>query len=149
MKKPKDLFRCVKNLCEGILYLHSKDLVHKDIKLNNIVITKENDKIRLKIIDPDDIEKEGSEMIRLSPSRVRLIDLLLFKKATKSLDIYMVGHTIEQLVEEYKKTPDVENLSDEQIKSIKNYIDKCHAFFNKDALSDIVDDMEENYPDIG
>lgn len=148
MKKAKDLFRCVKNLCEGIAYLHSKNFVYKDIKLDNTVITKEEGTIKLKIIDPDEIEEEGTDMIRLHPTRCRLIDWLPFKKATKSLDIYMVGNTIEELLEKYKKTPDVENLSDEQIKSIKNYIDRCHAFFNKDALSYIVGDIEENYPDI-
>ena len=139
MQTPKDLFNCIADLCKGIKYLHDGGFVYRDMKLDNIVITRnENNKVCLRIIDPDEISEVDSEMLNLRPSRTRLIDLLPFAKSTKSLDIYMVGNTIKELLDLYEKTEGVAPLSDKARILVLKFIKDCHALLNGGVLSKII-----------
>jgi serine/threonine protein kinase/formylglycine-generating enzyme required for sulfatase activity len=47
----EERLRLFQQLCEGVQYLHSKQIVHRDLTPRNILVTKEGDVAELKIID--------------------------------------------------------------------------------------------------
>jgi calcium/calmodulin-dependent protein kinase I len=47
----RDAKACMKQLLKGIEYLHSRNIAHRDLKLENLLLMKKNDISRVKIVD--------------------------------------------------------------------------------------------------
>lgn len=39
VEQMKEMARMVKEICEGLRYIHNKDMVHRDLKLENILVS--------------------------------------------------------------------------------------------------------------
>ncbi len=56
----EDCYACIKDICDALVFLHKKNLVHRDIKTLNVLLNaKRNQKLKFKLCDFGLIKAEG------------------------------------------------------------------------------------------
>ncbi|EEB12144.1 mitogen-activated protein kinase ERK-A, putative [Pediculus humanus corporis] len=91
--------RVAKQLASAVDYLHSKDLVHRDVKLDNILVFKTNFS-RIKVCDFGETRKAGSQVLRrnewlpYAPPEVLATKVDETYTAHKSHDVWQYGIVI-------------------------------------------------------
>lgn len=93
----------IKQLCIAASYIHNKNIVHRDIKLENILLF-ENDKIKLTDFDNAIYIKSTSDLMRLAGTVHCLAPESIEKREyTHSVDIWAIGIITYELI--YGYTP--------------------------------------------
>lgn len=95
--------KIIKRIAEGLEYLHSKHVVHRDIKPDNILITPDN---QVKIVDVGiacsipgvDKVMKCSDSIQGTPTFIDPLRLLNITGTTEKSDIFSFGLTLYHLI---------------------------------------------------
>ncbi len=62
-----DMHEWMAQLAHGLSYMHDRQIIHMDLGLNNLLISKSDDKYSIKIADWGDSEKAGSHIVVNEP----------------------------------------------------------------------------------
>ena len=92
------------DICSALLYLHKQNILHRDLKSLNVLISKENNRLRASLTDFG-LSIVKSETITSSNSNTKVLgtlpwlapELLDGKKCTKKSDIYAFGMVLWEL----------------------------------------------------
>ena len=101
-RKDPDLGRkIILEICDALIYIHSKQMVHQDLKLSNILIT--NNGNNVKIIDFGLSLQDSQSELKISGGTKSYAapELLEGKKADVLSDIYSLGKVIEHISQRY------------------------------------------------
>ena len=93
----KETFRIIGELCDALSYIHNKQIVHRDIKPNNILITRDGHHVKLidfGLADKDDfdiLKEPAGTAAFASPEQQRR------NKIDNRSDIYALGKIIQDI----------------------------------------------------
>ena len=93
----KETFRILGELCDALTYIHNKQIVHRDIKPNNILITRDGHHVKLidfGLADKDDfdiLKKPAGTTAFASPEQQKR------NKIDNRSDIYALGKIIQDI----------------------------------------------------
>lgn len=105
---PKDrLYEAFSEICEGIISLHCEGIIHRDIKLSNIMLT---DSGKIKIIDYDAARLKKPEAdkdtVFVGTEGFAAPEQYGFMQTDERSDIYALGVTMKLLLgEQYMRSP--------------------------------------------
>eukprot|EP00966_Prymnesium_polylepis_P009737 224820-Prymnesium_polylepis.1 len=71
----KDAARCIKQVFLAISYLHSQGVVHRDLKLQNLLLTEKDRNSDIKVSQNQEITLD-SQIVRIHLLRARLVTLV-------------------------------------------------------------------------
>jgi serine/threonine protein kinase len=158
----KEVKKLALQIAEGIAYAHNKNVIHKDIKPQNIIVTKEN---TIKILDFG-----IAETLRSSISRINNIattgtlpymppEQILGENISIESDIYSFGITLYELLSGYppfyrgdityqvlnKKPKDIEGISPQMNAFVQKSIEKKQEdrFKSFDIVISILNNLNE------
>ena len=93
----KETFRILGELCDALTYIHNKQIVHRDIKPNNILITRDGHHVKLidfGLADKDDfdiLKEPAGTTAFASPEQQKI------NKIDNRSDIYALGKIIQDI----------------------------------------------------
>lgn len=138
---PYDTLNIIKEIIQGVKYLHSKNIIHRDIKPKNILFSLESNTVKLADFGLSCLENSDN---RFSVSQGTYLYIDPHGESdSKTFDIYSIGVVITEMVCKFKTRMErIENLKnlkkgvvpEDLEKNIKNIIYKC-----------ICDDVESRY----
>jgi len=127
-----DALNIIKEIIQGVKYLHSKNIVHRDIKPKNILFSLESNTVKLADFGLSCLENSDKRLI--TPNGTYLYIDPHGDLNSKSYDIYSLGVVITELVYKFKtrmeRVEQLKKLKNGVIpikleKNIKNIITKC------------------------
>ncbi|CAD8076839.1 unnamed protein product [Paramecium primaurelia] len=130
----KEIKYIMKRLLKGVKHLHQLGIIHRDLKLDNIVFENENDIKSLKIIDFGFAVEFGHQtQVRCGTPGYMAPEILNQEDYDESVDIYSLGSIYHSLLSGQKLYPE--------------YQDKNHLLFlnklNKVKVSSKIMDIEQ------
>ncbi|XP_059159292.1 mitogen-activated protein kinase kinase kinase 2-like [Physella acuta] len=144
-----------KQILEGLLYLHSKNILHLDIKGNNILLEDE-DKVKLSDFGLSKIIKMGQDLSSISGGTSRymapeVITSELENEYFSRADIWSVGCTVVEMITMKSPSASVESqcvlfrvgtkkkpvlkLPEHTSKELREFLDKCFTVDFKERPS--------------
>ena len=134
----KDKYLLVLQVLKAINYLHSKDILHRDISYSNILIKKYEDVVVVKISDFGLIKVENSSLTSTETEfKGSLNDPTLkdneFKDYNKKHEMYPLGAVIHFIMTGREKIDLKKNISEE----LKAIIEKCRDYPIENRYKDI------------
>jgi len=127
-----DALNIIKEIIQGVKYLHSKNIIHRDIKPKNILFSLESNTVKLADFGLSCLE--NSDKRPTTPAGTYLYIDPHGEYNSKTYDIYSLGVVITELVCKFKTRMErIEQLKkmkngvipENQEKNIKNIISKC------------------------
>lgn len=98
-RSPKELERIVKQLCDALAYAHKLQVIHRDIKPQNIIITYNGDNVKLLDFGLSDTDRHASLKEPAGSLKYASPELLKGENIDLRVDIYSLGVVIDELFE--------------------------------------------------
>eukprot|EP01080_Neovahlkampfia_damariscottae_P012051 gene12051-5547_t len=118
----EDYMNVIIQICLGLNYLHSKNIIHRDIKPHNVLVSKDG---TLKLCDLEFLRSDGSSSKTIAGTTHYMAPEIIKRKYSEKVDIYALGKTILHL---FNKTPDVHWIPEDYLilKLMKESCPKLH-----------------------